>query len=232
MSAVNALRKLDGNLGTNGMFPTLGSVKELPRIATPGLGVRNVNHSDGRKATHVGQSSNKRPFCPQLSGFQAGGQLTGKTSLRRGIRRGGREKFLKRGENIRNAERFLQMTRLAGTPWRVRRFDQLSRHKNDRWFAISGCGEEALRGHLATQMATMLREVQIAKKYVMRTLGDEVQRFFQRGGAVNMQPPCGKPFEEQAAEALFIVQHEDGATLQEIECVWQSGARKGWGGRR
>jgi hypothetical protein len=34
---------------------------DLPRNVRPGLGVRNVNYSEDRKATHVGQSSRKRP---------------------------------------------------------------------------------------------------------------------------------------------------------------------------
>ena len=52
------------NWGTDGKFPVLASANELPRIVTPGRGMRNVNYNQGSKATHVGQSNRKRPVCP------------------------------------------------------------------------------------------------------------------------------------------------------------------------
>ena len=75
---------------------------------------------------------------------------------------------------------------------------------------LPGRREEALCGVLAIEMAAVLREIYIAKDGVRRALGKERQRFFQGSGALHVQLAGGEPFEEQAAQAFFVVQHENG----------------------
>src|ERR1700722_19542681 len=125
------------------------------------------------------------------------------------IRGGGGEDFLKRGHNFGNTERFLEMARLAGVWQRFERFDERSRHVDENGFAGSRRSEQALGGQLATDVVAILREIQIAEDNVGRTIGQQVQGFFEGGGTVDVQIASGKAFKEQTAEALFIVQHED-----------------------
>jgi hypothetical protein len=53
--------------GTNGKLPVLGSVKELPRIATPRLVVPNAKCSEGRQAPRVRQCGRKRLVWSPIS---------------------------------------------------------------------------------------------------------------------------------------------------------------------
>ncbi len=62
---------------------------------------------------------------------------------------------------------------------------------------------------LAINMAAVLREIYIAKDGVRRALGKERQRFLQRGGTLHVQLARSEPFEEQTAQAFFVVQHEN-----------------------
>src|SRR5580658_8384097 len=107
------------------------------------------------------------------------------------------------------------MPRFGGTPWRIWGFNELSRHVDQSRFVVSGGAEEALCCQSAAEMAAaILGEIQIAEDGVRGSLGDEGQRFVERGRTVHMQVASGEPFKEQAAQAFFVVQHENGATFQ------------------
>jgi len=60
--------------------------------------------------------------------------------------------------------------------------------------------------------AAILGEIQIAEDSVRGSHGDEGQRFVERGSTVHVQVASAEPFKEQAAQAFFVVQHENGAT--------------------
>src|SRR5580698_1398966 len=107
------------------------------------------------------------------------------------------------------------MPRIAGTPWRFWGFNELSRHVDQGWFVVSGGAEKSLCCQFAAEMAAaILGEIQIAEDGVRGSLGDEGERFVERGSAVHMQVASGEPFKQKAAQAFFVVQHENGATFQ------------------
>src|SRR5580700_9694063 len=106
------------------------------------------------------------------------------------------------------------MPRLAGTPYRFWGFNELSGHVDQGWFVVPGGAEEALCCQFATEIAAILGEIQIAEDGVRGSLGDEGQRFVERGSTVHMQVASAEPLKEEAAQAFFVVQDEDGATFQ------------------
>src|SRR5580700_3105512 len=124
------------------------------------------------------------------------------------------------------------MPRLGGTPWRFSGFNELSRHVDQRRFVASGGAEEALCCQFAAEMAaTILGEIQIAEDGVRGSLGDEGERFVERGSTVHMQVASAEPLKEEAAQAFFVVQHENGATFQWVHRAGGHGARRKWGDR-
>src|SRR5277367_5082876 len=87
------------------------------------------------------------------------------------------EDFLKHCKNVGYAEGFLQIASDTGTLCLFRRFNQLSRHVDQRGLATPCRGEEAFCGVFAIEMAAVLREIYIAEDGVRRALGKERQGF-------------------------------------------------------
>lgn len=129
----------------------------------------------------------------------------------------GRENFLQQNQDIGNTERLLEETRAWRMSFLLGRIEEFAGYEHQRGLRLARGGEEAPGRATAADVRAILREIQVAKKDVVETLGEEGQSLLDGFRAIHVQISSGKALGKKAAKAFFIVENKNGAAPKRIQ---------------
>jgi len=120
-------------------------------------------------------------------------------------------------EDVGDAKRFLETTVTVGGAGAFAFFEDFAGHIDELGLVGAGSNLEALGDAVAVGVGAGAGEIQVAENGVVFGVKHQGKGFFGGFGAVHMQAVTGKAFGKQPANAFFVVDHENGAVLEQVQ---------------